>query len=93
MYICVLFLDKVFRKSETCNLSMKPYNFTNPVAARYVRVIPIQWIGASACLRMELFGCTVEGKAKKFQVTIHRLVELYGLLLLYRVSDHQNCSA
>ena len=42
---------------------MQPYNFTNPVAARFVRVIPIQWVGgASVCLRVELFGCTVKGE-------------------------------
>ena len=38
-------------------------DFNSPVVARYVRVIPIQWVGASACLRMELYGCTIEGVA------------------------------
>ena len=48
---------------------MEPHNFTNPVAARFVRVIPIQWVGASVCLRMELFGCTVKGEVKKCKYT------------------------
>ena len=37
--------------------------FNKPVIARYVRVIPIQWAGVSACLRMQLYGCTIEGVA------------------------------
>ena len=66
MYVRVCMLlssDKVFYENETCYLNEEPNNFTNPVMARYIRVIPIRWVGASACLRMQLYGCTVKGKA------------------------------
>ena len=61
-------LIKVFYENGTCSLNEEPNIFTNPVIARYVRVIPIQWVGASACLRMELYGCTVKGEANKFEI-------------------------
>ena len=60
IFACVI---KVFDGNGTCNLNMDPSNFTNPVVARFVRVIPVQWVGASACLRMALYGCTIKGKA------------------------------
>ena len=61
------FILKVFNGNGTCSLDTEPSNFTNPVVARYIRVIPIQWAGASVCLRMELYGCTVKGEAKNFK--------------------------
>ena len=54
---------QVLNGNRIRSLNLKTYNFTNPVTARYVRIIPVQWVGTSACLRMELFGCTVKGKA------------------------------
>ena len=57
-----IFIDyKVFSGVGSCALNNESSNFTNPVIARYMRVIPVQWAGFSACLRMELYGCTVKG--------------------------------
>ena len=56
----------MIKGNGTCNFNTEPSNFTNPVVARYVRVIPILWVGASVCLRMELYGCTIKGEARKF---------------------------
>jgi len=48
---------------SSCSLATKePSDLDNPVVARYVRLIPVHWVGASACLRMEFYGCTIKGK-------------------------------
>lgn len=37
-------------------------NFTYPVIARFVRIVPLEWEGGvSPCLRMELYGCYLKG--------------------------------
>ena len=37
-------------------------NFTYPVIAQFIRIVPLEWKGAvSPCLRMELYGCYVKG--------------------------------
>ena len=51
----------MFDGNGTCNLSIEPSRFDDPLIARYVRVIPLQWVGGSVCLRMQLYGCTIEG--------------------------------
>ena len=56
----ILFGYKVFSGIGSC-VNEEPSNFTVPVIARYIRAIPIHWAGFSACLRMELYGCTVKG--------------------------------
>ena len=62
IYSNYTYLIKVFNENGTCNyLNTEPSNFTNPLIARFVRVIPIKWVGASVCLRMELHGWTIKG--------------------------------
>ena len=83
LYCCVrYFLIKVFNRSRICDLNTEPSNFTNPVVARYIRIIPIQWVGASICLKIELFGCTIKGKAD-----LSRQINRYSFH--YRVSECQ----
>ena len=59
-FMLMFFGYKVFSGVGSCALN-ESSNFSNPVIARYMRVIPVQWAGSSACLRMELYGCTVKG--------------------------------
>ena len=51
----------MFNQNETCYWEAQQINFTAPVIARFVRVIPIQRVGISSCLKMELYGCTIKG--------------------------------
>ena len=37
-------------------------NFTHPVIAQFIRIIPLKWEGVVPCLRLELYGCYVKGK-------------------------------
>ena len=61
-----MYAGLVIKVNGTCSLNTEPNDFAYSVTARYVRIIPIQWVGASVCLRMEFYGCTISGKIKKF---------------------------
>ncbi|XP_065900343.1 uncharacterized protein [Dysidea avara] len=50
----------IFAGNSVCGLEEETRNFSHPVLAQFVRVTPIQWEGASVCLRMELYGCFVK---------------------------------
>ena len=77
---CVLYLSliKVFNGNSTCNLNIEPSHLDNPVIARFVRVNPLQWVGASVCLRMQLYGCTIKGMFNEYVLSFN---------LFCRVSD------
>ena len=36
-------------------------NFTHPVVAQYIRIVPLEWEGVVPCLKLELYGCYVKG--------------------------------
>ncbi|XP_065898710.1 uncharacterized protein [Dysidea avara] len=40
------------------NLEMKHFKY--PVIAHYIRIVPLEWVGQSACLKLELYGCQVK---------------------------------
>ena len=53
---------QIFSTSSGCSLVEDTRNFSHPVLARFIRVTPTQWVGTIACLRIELYGCFVNGK-------------------------------
>ena len=73
-------------------------NFTRPVIAQFVRIIPIQWVGVSICLTMEIYGCTIRGNTTYMigsQILIYFTIECPSFVtngdkLLERVTTSLN---
>ncbi|XP_031575396.1 uncharacterized protein LOC116308982 [Actinia tenebrosa] len=49
-------VKKVFTGNSDSESEVK-ISLSSPIYAVYIRVLPTKWIGESACLRLELYGC------------------------------------
>ena len=55
---------QVFNGVDICRqqgLDSNVRNIGQPVVARIIRIVPLAWKGESSCLKLELYGCLVEG--------------------------------
>lgn len=52
---------QLFDGNSACTQTEQVRQFGTPVIARYVRIIPMEWIGPMICFKMELYGCFVQG--------------------------------
>ena len=56
-------LLQVFDGVDICRrASQEIQHFRYPVIAQYMHVVPMEWVGPSACLKLELYGCHVKGQ-------------------------------
>lgn len=51
--------DKIFEANSDKN-SVKRHYFHHPVDGKYVRIRPQSWYGNHLCMRVEIYGCTMD---------------------------------
>ena len=57
------YLLQVFDGVDICRQENQEMQyFSYPVIAQYLRVVPIEWVGQSPCLKLEFYGCHVKGQ-------------------------------
>lgn len=52
---------QLFDGNSACTQTEQVQQFGTPVIARYVRIVPMEWVGPMICFKMELYGCFVRG--------------------------------
>ena len=62
MWTLVLCVIQLFDGNSACTQTEEIQQFGTPVIARYIRIIPMEWIGPMICFKMEIYGCFVRGK-------------------------------
>ena len=72
MYVSITI--QLFNGNSACTQTEQVRQFGTPVIARYLRIVPMEWVGPMICFKMELYGCFVRGKLALTSVT---LVHLY----------------
>ena len=67
VYLCTsnytFLILQIFDGVDICrgNPDGEVKNFTHPVIAQYIRIVPLEWEGVVPCMRLELYGCYAKG--------------------------------
>jgi len=57
------YLLQLFDGVDVCSQTQPDIkHFKHPIIAQYIRLVPMEWVGWSACLKLELYGCLLKGK-------------------------------
>ena len=64
---------QLFDGNSACTQTEQVRQFGTPVIARYMRIIPMEWIGPMICFKMELYGCFVQGTPCAWMLNVYNI--------------------